>query len=71
VTGGQTPGTAQLAVTASTRLTPECASKTANSPVPASTAVSWILRSGQSRLGNRDSITARRTASGTVTAASA
>ena len=39
VTGGQIPGTAQLAPTASTRLTPLDASNTVNSPLTASTAV--------------------------------
>src|SRR6266508_5435066 len=60
VTGGQTPGTAQLAPTASTRDTPLSRSNARNSPDPASTAVISSRRSGQSRTGRRDSITARR-----------
>ena len=42
VTGGQMPGTAELAATASTRLTPDEASKTASSPETQSTAVSFV-----------------------------
>jgi hypothetical protein len=47
VTGGQTPGTAALAATASTRLTPELASKAAIFPEPQSTAISFVGLAGQ------------------------
>jgi hypothetical protein len=65
------PGTAQLAATASTRLTPEAESKTLVAPVSQSTATSFIVRAGQSGDGSREMMTARRAASGTVVAASA
>ena len=65
------PGTAELAATASTRLTPDTASKTVSSPETQSTAVSRVGRTGQSRDGSRDSITAIRCGSGTVSASSA
>jgi hypothetical protein len=71
VTGGQMPGTAELAATASTRLTPDTASKTVSSPETQSTAVSFVGLTGQSREGSRDSITAIRSGSGTVSASSA
>jgi len=62
-TGGQTPGTAQLALTASIRLTPLAASNVAHSPVSASTAVITSRWAGHSWLGSQASITARRSAS--------
>ena len=71
VTGGQMPGTAELAATASTRLTPDAASKTVSSPDTQSIAVSFIGVTGHSRDGSRDSITASRSGSGTVSASSA
>lgn len=71
VTGGHTPGTAQLAPTASTSDTPLSASNTTNSPDAASTAVTSNRRAGQSRCGSRASITARRDASDGVRAATA
>ena len=71
VTGGQTPGTAQLAPTASTRPASPAASNTANSPVRASTAVTLSARAGQVLLYSRSSNTFRRSASGMVGAASA
>ena len=71
VTGGQMPGTAQLAATAATSGTPDRASKIRNSPVAASTATSRMSRAGHSCDRSRDSITARRAASGTVCASSA
>jgi len=48
VTGGQVPGTAQLAATASTSATPDDASNTTSSPVSMSMAVIRRSRSGQS-----------------------
>ena len=71
VTGGQMPGTAELAATASTRLTPDEASKTVSSPETQSTAVSFVGVTGHSRDGSRDSITAIRSGSVTVSASSA
>src|SRR5918992_3389030 len=71
VAGGHTPGTAQLAVTASTRLTPDPLPKTRGSPLSASTATIFSARTGHAWDGSRDSITARRSGSGTVAAASA
>ena len=52
VTGGQTPGTAQLAVTASSSRTPEDASKGRNSPSAVSTAVIDELRRGPLRVAD-------------------
>jgi len=63
VTGGQTPGTAQLALTASIRLTPLELSNVADSPVSASTAVMSRRWVGHSWLGSQAPITARRCAS--------
>ena len=57
---GVVPGSAVLAVTASTRSTPESRSNAANSPVCASTATTIIGRSGQSWRGNRAATIARR-----------
>ena len=71
LTGGQTPGTAQLAPTASTRLTPLASVNVANSPVTASTAVISSRRAGHSSAGTRAAITSRRPASGPVRAARA
>ena len=71
VTGGHTPGTAQLAPTASTRLARPAESNTANSPVRASTAVTFSAREGQTLAGSRSSMTFRRSASGMVGTASA
>ena len=71
LTGGHTPGTAQLAATASTRDTPSLRSNTRNSPVRALTAVSLSARSGHSCEGSRDAMTARRAASSMVFAPSA
>jgi hypothetical protein len=65
VTGGQRPGTAQLAPTASTRLASPAESNTASSPVRASTAVTLRAREGQTLVGSRASKTFRRSASGT------
>src|ERR1022692_1766605 len=62
LTGGQTPGTAQLAPAASIPL---------NSPVAASTAVIWSRAAGHSLIGILDSMTARRLASGCVLTRSA
>jgi hypothetical protein len=59
VTAGQMPGTAQLAATAPTRLTPDSRSKIRSTPVCTSTAVSRRARSGQSCTGSLDSMTAR------------
>ena len=70
VTGGQTPGTAQLAPTASTRPASPAASNTTNSPVRASTAVTFRDWAGQPPVGSRASITLRRSASGMVRAPS-
>ena len=66
VTGGQMPGIAQLAVTASTRSAPESLSNTRTSPVCASTATTARLRDGQECRGSRPAITCPRSASGTV-----
>lgn len=71
VTGGQIPGTAQLAPTASTRLASPAESNTANWPVRASTAVTFRARDGQTLVGSRASKTFRRSASGMVGTASA
>jgi len=71
VTGGQIPGTAQLAPTASTSPASPAESNTMNSPVCASTAVTSRGRAGQSLVGSRASNTLRRSASGMVRAASA
>ena len=71
LTGGQMPGTAQLAATASIRFTPDSRSKTRVWPVSASTATSSIRRDGHSGEGSRELTAARRSASGTVRAASA
>jgi alkanesulfonate monooxygenase SsuD/methylene tetrahydromethanopterin reductase-like flavin-dependent oxidoreductase (luciferase family) len=71
VTGGQTPGTAQLAATASIRLALEAASNTAVAPLSQSTATSLIERRGQSCDGSREAITVALAASGTVAAATA
>ncbi|MGO8893080.1 MAG: alpha/beta fold hydrolase, partial [Streptosporangiaceae bacterium] len=68
---GQTPGTAQLAPTASTRPASPAESNTTNSPVRASTAVTLSTLAGQSLTGSRASNTLRRSASGMVRAASA
>ena len=70
LTGGQIPGTAQLAATASTRDTPESLEKTAISPVSASIAGSSTARSGHDGTGSRAATAARR-ASGTVLVSSA
>ena len=66
VTGGQTPGTAQLAATASTRLTPESRSSVTSSPVAVSIALMRSSRSGHSWEGSLCSITSRRMGSVTV-----
>jgi hypothetical protein len=71
VTGGQTPGTAQLAPTASTRPASPAESNTTNSPVRASTAVTLSILAGQPLAGSRASNTVRRSASGMVRTASA
>src|ERR1035441_1030625 len=71
VAGGHMPGTAQLAVTASTKLTPDPFSNTRGAPLSASTATIFNARTGHSWDGSRDSITARRSGSGTVAASSA
>jgi hypothetical protein len=57
---GTRPGSAQLAVTASTKSTPESRLNAANSPVCASTAVTIIGLSGHSGRGNLAATTARR-----------
>ena len=62
-TGGQTPGTAQLALTASIRLTPLAESNVAHSPVSASTAAIISRWAGDSWLGSQAPITAWRSAS--------
>src|SRR5437899_19038 len=62
---------AQLAVTASTRPTPEVRSKIRVSPVAACTATTDSGRSGHLWDGSRASMTDRRSASVTVSAASA
>ena len=63
----KTPGTAQLAATASISGTPLLRSNTRKSPVRASTAVIRSLRSaGQVCTGSREVITARRASSDTV-----
>ena len=66
VTGGQVPGTAQLAATASTSATPDDESNTTSSPVSTSIAVIRRSRSGQLWLGSRCSMTRLRTGSDTV-----
>ena len=66
VTGGQTPGTAQLAPTASTRSTPLPESNVASSPVSTSTAVMSRFPVGQSWVPSRAATTARRSAAGSV-----
>src|SRR6266536_3876257 len=71
VTGGATPGTAQLAATASSRGTREPRSQTTSSPLAVSTAVISSRRSGQSGAGRRARMTSSRSASGTVGADSA
>lgn len=71
VTGGQTPGTAQLAVMASRRDTPLSLSKIRSSPVPVSTAGMRSGRSGHSGETSRVSTDARRFAWSGVSAASA
>ena len=71
VTGGQTPGTAQLAPTASTRLASPAESNTTNSPVRASAAVTLSILAGQPLAGSPAWNTLRRAASGMVRAASA
>ena len=71
VTGGQTPGTAQLAATASTRSTPESLVNTTGSPVSASTAVTRRFPSGQWPSGNRAATARRRVGSLTVGVSSA
>jgi hypothetical protein len=68
VTGGHTPGTAQLAATASISPTPCPAPNARNSPDPVSTAVISSRRAGHSSPGTRLAITARRPASGMVRA---
>src|ERR1700733_3938134 len=60
LTVGARPGSAVLAVTASTRSTPESRSNAANSPVCAFTATTIIGLSGHSRRGNRAATIARR-----------
>ena len=60
LTVGTRPGSAQLAVTASTRSTPESRSNAANSPVCASTATTIIGLSGHSGRGNLAATIARR-----------
>ena len=63
-TGGQTPGTALLALTASIRLDPAGElSNVPHSPVSASTAVISSRWAGHSWLGSQAPITARRSAS--------
>ena len=67
VTGGQTPGTAQLAATASIRPTPELRSKITSSPVSMSIAVDAAARGPASRgVGSRcgDHVTAHRLGDG-------
>ncbi len=71
VTGGQMPGTAQLAPTASIRLTPLSASNTVNVPVAASIEVICSFPAGQSKIGMRDSNTLRLDSSDSVLAFSA
>src|SRR6201996_1407771 len=71
VTGGQIPGTAQLAATASTSATPESLLNTVSSPVSASTAGSSMSRSGQAGTGSRAATAALRTDSSTVSLFSA
>src|SRR5712691_1243702 len=71
VTGGQMPGTAQLAPTAAIRLTPLLASNTVNVPVAASTAVICSFPAGHSKMGMRDSKTLRLDSSVSVRAFSA
>src|SRR5262249_54536379 len=69
--GGHTLGVAQLAATASTSPAPLAASKTVNSPDPASTAVICRRRAGHSRAGSLPALVPSRWASGIVFAASA
>src|SRR6201999_2393673 len=57
ISGGQAPGTAQLAATASTSSTCDRRSKTTNSPVSISIAVRRNTRSGHSCDGRRCAIT--------------
>src|SRR6202035_2804632 len=71
VTGGQMPGTAQLAATASTKATPESFVKTTVSALSASTAGSNIGRSGQDGTGTRAAAAAWRPGSATVSVSSA
>ena len=71
VTGGQIPGTAQLAPTASTSPASPAESNTTNSPVRASTAVTLSIVAGHSLAGSRAWNTWRRPDSGMVRAASA
>lgn len=60
LTGGHTPGTAQLALTASTRPAPLVSSKAVRRPVTASTAVIISRRAGQSWQTRRRAIASRR-----------
>src|SRR3954466_4712894 len=69
VTGGYTPGTAQLAATACTSGTPEPRSNVRNSPVSASTAVMTRARAGHCVLTSREPITSSRSCSDGVTPA--
>ena len=71
VTGGQMPGTAQLAATASVRETPLVRLNTVGLPLRALTATIRKGTSGHSVTGSREEMIARRSASGTVAAASA
>ena len=68
---GQIPGTAQLAPTASASPALPAESKTTNSPVRASTAVTLRILAGQSLAGSRAWNTLRRSDSDMVRAASA
>src|SRR5215472_74246 len=69
--GGQMPGTAQLAPTASSSRTPLAASKITRSPVRASTAVICNRPAGHSKAGSLDSITLRLDCSDSVLVLSA
>jgi hypothetical protein len=60
LTGGQTPGTAQLAATAAASVIPESRVKITGSPDSASTAGSRTTRPGHSWTGRRAAIAARR-----------
>ena len=71
VTVGQTPGTAQLAATASTRSTPDLLSNTTSSPVSVSIPVTRRTREGQWCDGSRWAMTSRRTDSATVSVCAA